>query len=447
MSKRGKEDKTKESLLDLIRPDKDLPDLSTDEVVSAPESGSAGTGDLSQLNLTTPDGHEASSDFDGVPGLDPGMPAHGTSAEEVSRAFDRLMAPDHSGGASFPDPMAGLLSPDGHELSHAPDTPDDEADLASTAFDGGMDFDSPMSPGAISEDSPPHEPPVAETSLEGDSDPLAANAPAPDLGADLSAVPEEEAPPTPGRTSPAPTGAQVMENVARFSNQAVAAGKHVAAAYPFSLLIDGPLKVEEREKLLSVLARAELGIREPDLEPQFESGRVLIPRISEYAGVLIVQSLRSASVNFRLGPADSIFATADTRTEDVDTPLPPADRVPDQSHGHGHPADGLPVTREAALPELPRARVIDVVNASGALSTTAVEAEKSAEYGDLLEALQRELKFKAYRRGAQAVVNFSVSLVLLSSPSRYRLTVSGCAVRSAGTDSPSTSGPEPLKSL
>ncbi|OFZ70214.1 MAG: hypothetical protein A3K03_05995 [Bdellovibrionales bacterium RIFOXYD1_FULL_44_7] len=58
-----------------------------------------------------------------------------------------------------------------------------------------------------------------------------------------------------------------------------------------------------------------------------------------------------------------------------------------------------------------------------------VEAESSSEYQEVLEGLKREMKYKAYRKGADAVVNFSISLTLLSVPSRYRLTAMGSAVK------------------
>ena len=58
-----------------------------------------------------------------------------------------------------------------------------------------------------------------------------------------------------------------------------------------------------------------------------------------------------------------------------------------------------------------------------------VEAEKSSEYQEILEALLRELKYRAYRRGASGITQLSVQLDPLIQPTRYRLTVSGTAVR------------------
>src|SRR5437764_1503439 len=74
----------------------------------------------------------------------------------------------------------------------------------------------------------------------------------------------------------------------------------VPTSFPFSLMIEGTLRPEEREKLIDLISREKFGIREVDLEPQLESGRILIPRISEYAGVLLVQALRNTQARLRL---------------------------------------------------------------------------------------------------------------------------------------------------
>ena len=203
----------------------------------------------------------------------------------------------------------------------------------------------------------------------------------------------------------------------------------VAAAFPFSLRIEGHLTAEEKEKLIDLLNRENMGIREVDLEPQLQAGRILIPRISEFAAILLVQALRGVQADMRIGPSDSIYATAETRTpEDENAPIPQQTaRVFYDSDGHA--AESLPVTSLPFLPELPHFNVIEVLTASASLKSQAVEAERSNEYQDMLEALQREIRYKAFHKGATAVVNYSIALVSLSLPSHYRITASGSAIR------------------
>lgn len=213
-----------------------------------------------------------------------------------------------------------------------------------------------------------------------------------------------------------------------------AAEQIVPATYPFSLLITGPLTAHEKEKLLDILSRENMGIREVDLEPQFISERVLIPRMSEYAGVLLVQALRGTRAKLRLGPADSIFMTEETREEYVPETEIKTGSVRDLSgvsSDGSHPAERIRISADSSIPGIPQIQLIDFVIASATLEAETVEAQSSPEYQAILDALIRELKYKAYRKGALAITQFALELVSLSLPSQYRLTVSGSAVKAA----------------
>ncbi len=217
-----------------------------------------------------------------------------------------------------------------------------------------------------------------------------------------------------------------------FANQSSPAREAVPAAFPFSLIIEGHLTLEEREKLLSTLSRENMGISEADLEPQFEGERILIPRISEYAGVLLIQALRGSHASLRLGVSDSIYATDDTRdsaTEAWADPLEASSRHQVLSHHAPNEAERIPMVASSALPGREVLEVIDTLVVSAALRSHVVEAQKSSEYHEVLEALKCELKYRAFRKGAEAIVNFSVQLDSLGSPGRFRLTVSGTAAR------------------
>lgn len=224
-----------------------------------------------------------------------------------------------------------------------------------------------------------------------------------------------------------------MDAVKLFSENLVVGAPVVPASFPFSLLIEGRLQPEERERLMDLVSRENMGIREVDLEPQFSGGKILIPRISEYAGVLIVQALRGAAVQMKLGPSESIFsseASEDSGSINLaSSPQEATFRTYSLSDSHSHPAEALPITQDSALPGAPSYVVVDVVHASALLKTVLVEAETSQEYQEALEALQRELKYKAYRKKANAILNFTIQLTKLTLPTQYRLQLMGSAVR------------------
>jgi|GEM_PF-1802750 len=236
--------------------------------------------------------------------------------------------------------------------------------------------------------------------------------------------------------SPLDTPPDASQDTAHWTEKVSSAAEQIVpASYPFSLLITGPLTAHEKEKLLDILSRENMGIREVDLEPQLISERVLIPRISEYAGVLLVQALRGTRAKLRLGPADSIFMTEETREEYLPETEIKTGSVRDLSgnlSGDGsHPAERIRISADSSIPGIPQIQLIDFVIASATLEAETVEAQSSPEYQAVLDALIRELKYKAYRKGAQAITQFALELISLSLPSQYRLTVSGSAVKAA----------------
>lgn len=190
-------------------------------------------------------------------------------------------------------------------------------------------------------------------------------------------------------------------------------------SHPFTLLIEGPLDATQREDLLSMLSRYQMGIREVELEPQFESHRILLPRISEYAGIMISHKLRSANVAITFGPSDQVSGEI--------THQKPLTEVIDA--GKTHLAESVILTNLATLPELEPFDVIDALSVSAALESFEVEAAKSKKFETLVEKLKTELKYRAFRKGAQAVIQLSMELKSLGSPSHYRLTLLGSAIK------------------
>jgi len=223
----------------------------------------------------------------------------------------------------------------------------------------------------------------------------------------------------------------VINTIREYSEQLSNVKEGVPAAFPFSLLITGELNADEKDKLGDILSREKMGISKVDLETQFDGNHILIPRISEFAGVLLVQALRDTNAVLRLAPADEVFSTEATLTSTDEKMAAAADEKQNITFrtGSKHPAEGLPITTGDTLPEVDGFCVIDVLTASAALRTTLVEAQGSAEYQETLEALQRELRYKAYYKQAIGILNFSAQLTTLQLPSQYRLTVAGTAVR------------------
>ncbi|MFZ9596019.1 MAG: hypothetical protein ACO3A2_08075 [Bdellovibrionia bacterium] len=238
--------------------------------------------------------------------------------------------------------------------------------------------------------------------------------------------------------SPPLTPREPVENLRKFSEQLPIGKPHVPASFPFSVLIRGRLNDWEKEKLLSVLESHQMGIRPMDLEPQLENHQILIPRISEYAAVLLVQALRGVRAEIRVGPSDSIFSTELTQQSESEG------YAQEHNEAHfgvdeSHPAESLPLSSLDHLPGIgpqSRLQVLDTLTASASLKTQALEVESSSLFQQTLEALKKELKYKAHRKGATAILDFKLQLIPLTMATHYRLVVSGVAVELKSAPSP-----------
>jgi len=235
------------------------------------------------------------------------------------------------------------------------------------------------------------------------------------------------------------TTKDVIQKVRNFSENVGVGTPSVQAAFPFSLMILGKLTEQEKSKLIELLEREDMGIREVDLGPQLDGERILIPRISEFAGILLVQALRGTRAKILFGPSDTIFSTEQTRASEDELnygknkgsfgQIKDSNIQNDAWDDPVHPAESLPITPDHKLPEILEYAVIDTVTASASLKTTVVEAEKSSQYQEIVEALQREIKYKAFRKGADAIISYSITLTPLLLPQNYRLTAMGSAIK------------------
>lgn len=231
---------------------------------------------------------------------------------------------------------------------------------------------------------------------------------------------------------------QGLSQVKEYSDTLSQAIPPVPASVPFTLKIEGTLKPHEQERLLDILSRENMGIRELDLEPQLQAGRILIPRVSEFAAILLVQALRSAHVKIQMLPSDGIVAGhSGTHASGMNGPgaydtsgiTQSEIQTSEASDTAPHPAEKIPVTPSTTFAQYKRIQVIDTVTASATLKSNAIDVESSAVFQQILESLQRELKYKAFRKGATAVLGFSVTVTPQDLPSHYRLLVMGTAVR------------------
>ena len=327
--------------------------------------------------------------------------------------------------------------PEDPAASATPTSPDPGTTGAENTSDTGSLFQtqSPIPSSGSAEDYVPLE--TGELGAPSESGPPGSAEPT--LGTEgVPAAAGFEAIEAPASTSGAPPAAPPSDSDPRTLTalralhvDAVRAPAPVDAARPFHLRITGSLQTFEKERLLELIARENFGIREVDLDLQLEAGRILLPRISEFAAVLVAQTLRGAAVELRLEPSELVAAGAESA---LDPPTRYGSILQRPGEPATHPAEQIPVTSQPAIPGRGEAEELDVIIATGLIREPEWKAETSDAFSGLVESLKRELRFKAHLKKADALVRFEAKV--LNSPwiseSECRIQVSALAVRFAG---------------
>ena len=262
---------------------------------------------------------------------------------------------------------------------------------------------------------------------------------APGHNADLQMLPEAQTQDEPllapePESPPPPTSLASVKQYSEELAKKTFAGDTIA----FSLRIEGALTAAERGRLIDLISTHELGLRELDLEPQFLHNQILIPQISEYAGVHIVQSLKSTRARITLGPAEQIYPAkapenAPLAAENDTGLIPTVSSSLALAAISPHPAESIPLTEADALPQFPNASAGDTLIVQANLPAKEVD-NLTPHYKETLAALKLQLSYQAYARGAQGLVHFRVQLHPLIQRSAYHLRLSACTIRSVTSD-------------
>jgi hypothetical protein len=192
----------------------------------------------------------------------------------------------------------------------------------------------------------------------------------------------------------------------------------------FSLRITGLVVPEEKQKILELIEKYQLEIAASDLELQWESGQILLPRISEYTAVLLVQSLRTCQARLEAGPCDSIFSTPETRSEHSVAPTTQVAHATNPLQSQ-HAMNSLPMSTQSHFSE--PYQILEALSATAVISTHSVESN-APDYEETLEGLKKKLRYLAFRKKADAVLNFKIQLDLLQN-AHYRIHLTGTAIR------------------
>jgi hypothetical protein len=183
---------------------------------------------------------------------------------------------------------------------------------------------------------------------------------------------------------------------------------------PFHLWLVGDFDPFSRDKLLLFITDNPMGLNSSDLDRQIRAGRVLLPRISEFAGIKLIQDLRDSGLAFKL--------QASSRDED--------DVLPQSENLSLHYESKVASDSDGALAVLPTEAIdpklwqaFDSIQIVQFLKAEIVEVERSELFQELLERMTTSLKHKARLKGAAAIGSLVHELKPLRLPSHYQLEV------------------------
>jgi hypothetical protein len=220
-------------------------------------------------------------------------------------------------------------------------------------------------------------------------------------------------------TPPAPFDA--IEEIKQYSENTRGTHQDLPIHHPFHLMLHGQFGPFERDKLLLFITENQFGIGSSDLDLQIKSGRVLFPRISEYAGIRLIQELRDSGLQFSLKPS----------SRDGDEPIDHAAPLKFQF-------DLASVPKTASLQIalladdstlLSQYDELELVQGHQFIKAEMIEVERSDLFQEVIERMTEALKQKVRSKGGQAMTRLNHKITSLRLPSQYQISVSATALR------------------
>lgn len=216
------------------------------------------------------------------------------------------------------------------------------------------------------------------------------------------------------------TQKQDLSQVRKFGEKLAIGTPKIDASPAFSLLIKGqggPFDEKTRKAIENVIANEDYGIRIEDVAVQLDSGKLLVPQISEFAAITLAQRLRDVVDTIEVDLAAEIFkGSATEMTVDDESPLLDAEHF--ESHHEevrdigAEPASekDLFSTNLNELAEFKVTRILSAVTASEIVPAEVAENAFSREFERVTEKLTQELVSRAFQLGAHGVIGINFSL-------------------------------------
>lgn len=277
--------------------------------------------------------------------------------------------------------------------------------------------------------------PEPESEPEQDNDfPSLADEPAPSL---MNAAPVMEK--TPLQTSSVETSAykqpENFSDVKKFAEVSSFAGMGAEGNPSFSVLIKNVRYMEDVSDITTLMKELGLvGESEDQMRGRLMRGNLLVPRISEFAAILLAHKLRRFDVDIQVGLSDEIHPPKHDEAPETGI-VSKHNLYQNQTHNFHFDNQRLEISQiiVAATPSLEGYQVVrylGVASEHKMLDSHLVEDEGSMEVPKYYQELAQKLKAHALKAHSNAVVGLNYQLTPLPSEygmsgAKYRLTCTG----------------------
>ena len=362
------------------------------------------------------------------------------SLEDLARAAAAAPVPLSQGSGSFASPDMSIPPPPAGE--------------SVTGLEG-LDFGGELPADVLMVDAPPAEP---ETPVPLDDLPAEPQMAAPALEVEPLPPPAEEPPTSDGEApvvapSPnsqhslaarvAPKGTQNMDALKKFGEKFAIGHPCIEASPAFSLMAAFVNSEKVVARIKDALSAEDYGVQFADIEVQMKGGKLLVPKISEFAAVSLAMKLRDVVDDIEIGLSSEIFKakTPGVSDSDFDNVLFTAENM--QLHSEDVKDMGAEPKTEKELfaTNLDQiegykvTRILTAITVSKIVPNEIAEDPKSGRLEDETDVLTRELVARAFKSGAHGIIGLSFTLkpyeieAPLGKKRAYRLWGSGTAVR------------------
>ena len=235
-----------------------------------------------------------------------------------------------------------------------------------------------------------------------------------------------------------------ISGIQKYADKFAIGHPRIDASPPFSFMAEFLYSERVEKRIRDVLDEEDFGVRFQDISVQLKSGKLFIPKISEFAAVTLAMKLRESVDDIQIGLASEIFKaksleeskdadfenilfeyeTMETHEEDVRDLAAEPKNERELFTTHLTEIEGFKVTR-----------ILSAISVSKVIPSEIAEDDTGTKLEKETEELANELVSKSFKLGAHGVIGITFSLksfevaTSLGRKKIYRLWGNGTAVR------------------